>query len=60
MGQEYYIWYGESGAPLILQNIQANITIIIYIWMENFCPEGNLLINLYQYIILFFFLIINN
>lgn len=34
--------YGESRAPLLLQNIQANATIAIDIWVKDLCPECNL------------------
>ena len=34
--------YGEGGAPLLLQNIEANATIAVNIRVKDLCPERNL------------------
>lgn len=41
-GQLINLGNGEGRTPLILEDIQANISIIVYIWMENFGSERNL------------------
>lgn len=40
--QGYHLRYGECRAPLLLENVQANVPIAVNIWMENFGFESNL------------------
>lgn len=37
-----HLGYGECWTPLLLENVQTDIAIAVYIWMEHFGPEGNL------------------
>lgn len=39
---KYYLGYGKSRAPLLLEDIKANATITIDIWMKDFGAEGDL------------------
>jgi hypothetical protein len=34
--------YSEGRAPLLLQDIKANATIAVDIWVKDLCPESNL------------------
>lgn len=38
-----YLRYGECRTPFLLEYVQAYISILVYVWMEYFGFEGNLL-----------------
>ena len=38
-----YLRYGECRTPFLLEYVQAYISFLVYVWMEYFGFEGNLL-----------------
>lgn len=34
--------YGQGWTPLLFQDVQANTTITVDVWVKNLCPESNL------------------
>ena len=35
-------WYSQSWTPLLFQDVQANTTVNVNVWVKNLCPESNL------------------
>lgn len=33
---------GKSRTPLFFKYVQADVSVTVYVWMENFSPECNL------------------
>jgi hypothetical protein len=39
---DHYLWYGQSRAPLFLENVKANAAIAVDVWVEHLGAERDL------------------